>query len=229
MFPAYAGMIRGWRTIAELVLVQRVFPAYAGMIRHGVTTSQARRLCVPRLRGDDPFVRDREQPQPIRGVPRLRGDDPHDMVDGVAIVRREVFPAYAGMIRSLDNSKPSDSLVFPAYAGMIRRPAMLLDYRGLVSVFPAYAGMIRSDWQRELIPASCGSVPRLRGDDPEAAVASSRPGSRCVPRLRGDDPMYADAVRWTPGPRVPRLRGDDPGPVGSAALRIATCSPPTRG
>ena len=75
-----------------------MFPAYAGMIR---------------LRGSLTVTGSER-------VPRLRGDDPTWEFARIGPECRDVFPAYAGMIRDKDVRSSSISNVFPAYAGMIR-------------------------------------------------------------------------------------------------------------
>ena len=112
-----------------------------------------------------------------------------------------MFPAYAGMIRSL-----TDGQVFPAYAGMIRHEVFQpvvsdrvprlrgddpLNISGEVRrgfgkrtfVFPAYAGMIRRECGGR---RQRGRVPRLRGDDPSLAEsAATAADQKCSPPTRG--------------------------------------------
>ena len=151
-----------------------------------------------------------------------------------------LFPAHAGMARTIHCCVQQFDRLFPAHAGMARvkgegkelQKACSPHTRGwpgergpagsASALFPAHAGMARG-WRRyggRRVP-----VPRTRGDGPAGADSPARQRG-CSPHTRGWPGNRRDVPR--PDLPVPRTRGD--GPVFDRPTPfIQRCSPHTRG
>ena len=246
---------RGW-TRPAAVDDRRLggFPAHAGMdpLERG---EQARRLRLPRTRGDGPGV-DRLR----RGAPAA---SPHTRGWTVGVVapdaERGGFPAHAGMDPPCgrtrfvaprlprtrgDGPRLSDGTLISRRASPHTRGWTVHPHGDGLGVqgFPAHAGMDRQD---TLATSVSPRLPRTRGDGPAVRGVGARlePASphtrgwtwelRAASRAAGGFPAHAGMDPASPGRsrfawRLPRTRGDGPSSL-SAASYIEQASPHTRG
>ena len=162
----------------QVNLIFQVFPAHAGMDRRHWGGRPGTWRCSPHTRG---WTGERCCAEARRlGVPRTRGDGPKWL--GMPDRPAEVFPAHAGMDRPLAPDPQHPGSVFPAHAGM-DRSRVGRGQRGLASVPRTRGdGPVGDYWRQQQAECSphtrgwteCGtlerwieeSVPRTRGDGP---------------------------------------------------------------